>query len=121
MPDGSSSAAPVIRPGPRSEKKRWNWCLGGGVGTLAVGGIAAWRSHGNAFAGCTPAVLLRWCSSATESSDSGRAERKHRAAIAWKRHHHDVRSLADGVHVPGPRVSSRDEEAALFAAAGLHV
>src|SRR4029077_14304827 len=24
MPEGSSSAAPVIRPGPRFEKKRWN-------------------------------------------------------------------------------------------------
>jgi hypothetical protein len=28
MPDGSSSAAPVTRPGPRSEKKRRNLCPG---------------------------------------------------------------------------------------------
>src|SRR5438105_13000077 len=42
MPEGSSSAAPVMRPGPRSEKKRRNRRVsGGGPEDLAWRGIGA--------------------------------------------------------------------------------
>src|SRR6187399_1094082 len=36
MPEGSSSAAPVIRPGPRFEKNRWNWPRLSGCGTVRL-------------------------------------------------------------------------------------
>ena len=77
MPDGSSSAAPVMRPGPRSAKKRWNERVSPGGVSIVTGGFIV--SDGGSI---NPAMSGRMMARVDQGFKGGYMRRHVLASIA---------------------------------------